>query len=453
MSGTCGSSGGGITLPEGFRGPNGEPWLSANIASAPFTGHPAVGLHLFTSTDPSLHNYTRYQPQGAGSDPCVICPALVPSEVHAGYIGDNYAFSDPPADVVSDDRTYYVLAGTLRCKNHSNQWCGIPPPGTPAAMLFSSSNLVDWKYESLFTDSIRDGGWNYTKKTRVDCPDTYTLPDGRQVLLWLDDPGTRWNIGTLNNRTKQFSAQYTGLEGHGTGVTQSLWDAQKRRVQIGWIQTPFSAAQTLPHLINLSASGDSFEWLPLPEMTTLHGEHRDFYGLLRPQPGASNRSSVLALVNRSDAFGLHMHVQATFTFPASSCEAVSLGIQKSTAAFFIDVHCGAAMANLGVLCSGSGRRPLATGDPRTDSTTSIPIPMPRVSTGPSLVVDVYVDSVIVEVFSGGAHVAHTHSTSLEEIDGETIQGTGVDMGVAGGAVGVRIDLWQMKPSIGPACSS
>ena len=92
-SGVCGSSGGGITLPDGFIGPNNEPWLSANIASAPVAGeHPAVGLHLFTSTDAGgLHNYSRYQPpagkttnSSTAADPCVICPELVPAEVGAG---------------------------------------------------------------------------------------------------------------------------------------------------------------------------------------------------------------------------------------------------------------------------------------------------------------------------------------------------------------------------------
>ena len=117
-------------LPNGFRGPQGERWLSANVASAPFAGqHPAVGLHLFTTVDPGLHNYTRYQPKGDSSAaPCVISPAMVPSDVEAGYIGDNFfrVFQCLSAEVVSDDRTYYVLSGTVRCANHSEKLCGYP---------------------------------------------------------------------------------------------------------------------------------------------------------------------------------------------------------------------------------------------------------------------------------------------------------------------------------------
>ena len=71
----------------------------------------------------------------------------------------------------------------------------------------------------------------------------------------------------------EFTARHTGLEGHGTGVTQSMWDEHGRRVQFGWIGTPFSAAQTLPHEIRLSESGDSLEWLPLPEMARAAAKH------------------------------------------------------------------------------------------------------------------------------------------------------------------------------------
>lgn len=315
-------------------------------------------------------------------------------------------------------------------------------------MLFSSKDLVTWKYDSLFTDRLRDGGWNYTTKNRVDCPDTYTLPDGRQVLLWLDHGGTRWNIGAVDNATMQFTAEHTGLEGHGTGVTQSVWDPQGRRVQIGWIGgTPFSAAQTLPHEIRLSASGDSFEWLPLPEMASLHEEYRTFSGSLQP-PVAPRHSSTHALVNNSDTFGLHLHVQATFDFAVSACDNVSLGVTKSSAGLYIDVHCGDVMANLGVLCSlhpADDTGPSRLTDLKAETTT---VPLPRPSAGPSFVVDVFVDSFVVEIFSGGAHVAHT---VLNEIGGDNNQGMGVEVGVEGGQVEVAVDMWSMAPSISPPC--
>ena len=57
------------------------------------------------------------------------------------------------------------------------------------------------------------------------------------------------------------------------------------------------------------------------------------------------------------------------------------------------------------------------------------------------------DSVVVEIFAGGAHVVHV----LEAIDGVALPGTGVEVGAVGGSAGVDVDLWAMAPSISPAC--
>jgi hypothetical protein len=300
----------------------------------------------------------------------------------------------PPKQLRGDD----ALGGTGLTLCCVRRWCGYPAPGTPAAMLFSSHDLINWQFVSLFTDSIRDHHWNYTHKNRVDCPDTFTLPDGRQALLWLDSGGTRWNIGSLDRRTMQFTMQHTGLEGHGTGVTQSVWDPQGRRVQIGWIGTPFSAAQTLPHEIRLSPTGDSFVWLPLPEMATLHRSHRTFSGSLRPGP--ANTSSVHTLVNSSDGYGLHMHATATFTFKGAgaTCDNVTLAVTKSSRGFFLDAHCGGVMANLGVLCSLNhpvGR--LAAEEDPTMTTVTMPMPLGanEGAGGRALTVDVFIDSVVI----------------------------------------------------------
>ena len=40
---------------------------------------------------------------------------------------------------------------------------------------------------------------------------------------------------------------------------------------------------------------------------------------------------------------------------------------------------------------------------------------------------------------------------LEEVDGDGNQGTGVEVGVAGGEVAVAVDIWAMAPSISPPC--
>ena len=65
----CASTGAGITLPPGFKGPNGERWLAANLGSAPGGGardsSVGRGLKLWTSNDSKLLNdFTEYLPPG-----------------------------------------------------------------------------------------------------------------------------------------------------------------------------------------------------------------------------------------------------------------------------------------------------------------------------------------------------------------------------------------------------
>ena len=118
--------------------------------------------------------------------------------------------------------------------------------------------------------------------------------------------------------------------------------------------------------------------------------------------GEVRQSSVHRLVNRSDEFGRHMHVQATFSFGEAACAQATLEVFKSPSVFYLIAHCGAVTANLGVLFGLPGRRIRSVlGDRRAETTA---VPMPRTRNGASLAVDVYVDSVVVEVFAGGAHV-------------------------------------------------
>ena len=91
VSGVCASTGAGVTLPEDFRGPNGERWLSAMIGSSPGgdkdpRGSDGVGwgLKLWTSNDSNVAHFDEYLPPGTtfnatyhDNDACVICPAGV----------------------------------------------------------------------------------------------------------------------------------------------------------------------------------------------------------------------------------------------------------------------------------------------------------------------------------------------------------------------------------------
>ncbi len=205
-----------------------------------------------------------------------------------------------------------------------------------------------------------------------------------------------------------------------------------------------AAAQTLPHEIRLSPTGDSLLWLPLPEMASLHSELRSFSG------SYSNGSRTL--VNGSDTFGRHMHAQANFTLSgtAATCDEPTLAVNKEKEALCVQVKCGATTAELCVLASTAVAASRPTPQPPDVEVIAVPLPRggrPGSAAAESLIVEVFVDSVIVEIFAGGAHVAHT----LEGIDGESGPSTGVVVGVSGGRATVEVDLWSMDASISPAC--
>ena len=127
VSGVCASTGAGVTLPEDFRGPNGERWLSAMIGSSPGgdkdpRGSDGVGwgLKLWTSNDSNVAHFDEYLPPGTtfnatyhDNDACVICPAGVrkgpsnpPPWTRINDMGDSTVWADPPWNHPSTNRTY-----------------------------------------------------------------------------------------------------------------------------------------------------------------------------------------------------------------------------------------------------------------------------------------------------------------------------------------------------------
>ena len=77
-SGVCGSTSGGVTIvPAELQKHTG--WHGAILVSAPSmqaTGAMSVGLHLYTSSDEHLENWTRYQPAvpSPNGDDCQYTP-------------------------------------------------------------------------------------------------------------------------------------------------------------------------------------------------------------------------------------------------------------------------------------------------------------------------------------------------------------------------------------------
>ena len=180
VSGVCGSTGGGTMLPPDFRGPNGERWTSVMVASAPGgapmdTNGTGRGLKLWTSNNTEL-TYEMYSPPGTRCHPkyhlcdaCVICPEKVkpgpsnpPPAVRTSFLGDSFTWSEPPWNMPSSNRTYYVLSGSGTCPQQKagipSEWCGWGHgnlEGGAMALLFSSKNLVDFTFNSVFYDNKR----------------------------------------------------------------------------------------------------------------------------------------------------------------------------------------------------------------------------------------------------------------------------------------------------------
>ena len=145
VTGICASTGGGVTLPADFRGPNGERWAAAMLGSAPGGTDPrntngvGVGLKLWTSNDSDVAHFTEYLPPNTTVDPtfkdnnaCVICPSKVrkgpsnpPSAGRSAFLGDSFTWSEPSWNIPSTNRTYYVLSGGGTCKpGVASEFCG-----------------------------------------------------------------------------------------------------------------------------------------------------------------------------------------------------------------------------------------------------------------------------------------------------------------------------------------
>ena len=240
VSGICASTGGGVTLPPNFRGPNGERWLAAMVGSAPGgtgaakdpntgkvpadpidTNGIGRGLKLWTSNDSEVLHFSEYLPPNTTVDPkyqvnnaCVICPAGVrkgpsnpPAAGRSAFLGDSFTWSEPPWNVPSNNRTWYVLSGGGTCRHgEPPEFCGWggSAPGGAQALLFSSKNLVDWRYVSDFYLNSRsadalplDAGQGHAIMT----PDAFAFPTGEQAFIYLGQHNTRWITGTNSPRS------------------------------------------------------------------------------------------------------------------------------------------------------------------------------------------------------------------------------------------------------------
>ena len=388
------SSGGGIALDAGALGN----FTAAALGSAPTADGPGtkVGLELWLNDDPDLLKPWTVHDDGLGcygtttKAGAVVCPSMVPPELHAGYIGDNYVWQEGRPG----NRTYYVLSGSTVC-DADKPWCGYPHGHTPMALLFSSKDLLHWKFSSVF--------WSgqpvkpLPGDDRLDVPDTFSLPDGRQAFIWLTGGYSVWAVGTFDRLSERFTPHLEGAFDTGKlFCQQSLWMAgeRPRRVSLGWVRSTPYATQSLAREISHTPNGGLL-FSPLRELETLQIQTiGDYHGPLPavPSPLASGvqvRVTLNATIAAHDATGF-----AAITVWGDLKTTITLRCTDRTWMLEVD---GQTLTYPGV---------------STDTTT----------------MDIFLDGSIAEVFAGG--VVHTLAArGTPSSDGISVHGANASASV------------------------
>jgi len=442
LSGMCGSTGSGITLPAGFHGPNGETWMSALIASAPSmtprdTNGTGRGLKLWTSNDTDLLKYEEYLPPGTVNipgyhmnDACVICPAAVrpgpsnpPVWTRAADIGDSYVWSDPMWNIPSDNRTFYVLSGEGRCPLKDgipSTFCGWAKGKEPQALLWSSKNLVDWRFIGEFYNGTRDDF------TAVMTPDTFNI-NNTQVLIWLGSHDTLWVTGTTELKDGELYKFHEmsfggnpsmGWEdvGGGTHCGQSEWDAKGRRIQFLWFRlntkgANYTGAQTIPREIVLAPPGSTsgLFFRPIPEMSTLHVGEAQYTRLIL--------TNTTQMINAEDGYHCHLTIELKLLHPTT---VVLLELRASPQPSGIgSVEVEVSQGSIGI----EGKHA-------------------QLKTSSEIDLEIFIDGPLIEVFANGGERALTHSTNTDRIAGMAIKASSNEVGTT-----LNAWVWSMSQTI------
>jgi sucrose-6-phosphate hydrolase SacC (GH32 family) len=365
---------------------------------------------------------------------------------------NQYIFSVPEWNkpvAPGDERRTYVLSGSNVCGDDegspTGHWCGYGK-GRPQSLLFSSTNLVDWRFENVFWQGgtsdkpgqhLSGGGSLYT-------PDTFALADGsgRQMLIYLRK-GTQWSIGHFNKSNGTF-VQDAGPGNSGSerslgSCGQSLTDAKGRRVQFGWQHLGiegalYTGAQSLPRVItvtgNHSGSSTGVRFAPLPELAILHDLSTHKAGNLTLSPSTPpSPSSYTFLPGITKAVGLYHHMQLVIKLNSTGSSSFTVCVQcgpgdsgveasvQGTADGAVDVILGD-QPGMQLYPSSSGSSPIST-----------------------VFVDVFVDGALIEIFvNDGEQTSYTARPSVSSF--------GIGMKVTGSQpVLVGYELWRMNQSV------
>jgi sucrose-6-phosphate hydrolase SacC (GH32 family) len=255
---------------------------------------------------------------------------MLPASVVAGA-----SMGDPTAAWLNqtDGKLYGVFASSEQCSN-----CTWRNPGKYQALLFRTTTNTDytkWEFVSVFWKAPPTQSSSHMGFTN--CPDAFRLDDGRWVFAYLTH-ATQYSptrilsfVGSCDEAWScEWPASGQGQYDFSSGfiASQSFTDSRGRRVLFGWISGPhgkdFNGGQSIPRVI-MASPGGQLRFLPLPELTSLHTNHRSFTA-----PGSGSSGSLVQGTSNSYHLNVSFDLSAVATRPLQPATTAEVSLQLFT---------------------------------------------------------------------------------------------------------------------------
>ncbi len=179
----------------------------------------------------------------------------------------SYDFRDPKVWKYGD--MWYAIVGSGK-------------DGIGKALLYRSSNLLEWHYVGVLAQS--DG----SKGSMWECPDLFPLGDKYVLIvspIGMEGHKNIYMIGEMNYEDGKFTPQYWGDLDYGPHfyAAQTFSDDQGRRILFAWMSMwghpnptksdGWAGCMTLPRVLTLSPDGSKVKAQPVPELKKLRQKH------------------------------------------------------------------------------------------------------------------------------------------------------------------------------------
>lgn len=231
-----------------------------------------VGICIATSTDDNLDSWTKSQHN----------PVIRETENGITVTPDGTVFgaADPSAIWIHDGR-YHMLTGNLLVLHKYGLHMKMEEHQGDTACLFTSDDMITWKYEGPFYKSERR--WTNADEDNM-CPDFFPLGD-RHVLMFIShNHGCQYYIGRYEqNKFLPESHGRMSWEDRGFFAPESLLDDKGRRIMWAWlfdwrrkeerIAAGWSGMMSLPRVLKLGEDR-MLRIAPPEELNSLRYNHR-----------------------------------------------------------------------------------------------------------------------------------------------------------------------------------